>query len=47
MIAASPAKLRPLCDKLHARFETKGGPVGDTFTYVGLSVIRNRKERSG
>jgi hypothetical protein len=46
MIVAKGEKLRELCDKLKARFDTKGGPVGDRFMYVGLAITRDRHEKS-
>jgi hypothetical protein len=46
MIVAKAEKLRELCDKLMARFNTKGGPVGDRFMYVGLTITRDRTKKS-
>jgi len=44
IIVGKEAELRNIVSTLHEKFRTKGAICGDKFSYLGLSVIRDREK---
>ena len=45
LIVGKRIELRNIIDTLHEKFRTKGGICDDKFSYLGLSVTRDREKK--